>query len=124
MFPLSNSAPESLVTVCGIPSLFVQVIVVFATTVIVDGLNAEFWMKTSFKPGSDTLVQLFKILKTAIRKAMPTDNLITIALFVPLSILILISISGYEILMSPAQNLKLLNTYYGIMALKNDLKSE
>jgi hypothetical protein len=118
MFPLSNSAPESLVTVCGIPSLFVQVIVVFATTVIVDGLNAEFWMKTSFKPGSDTLVQLFKILKTAIRKAMPTDNLITIALFVPLSILILISISGYEILMSPAQ------TYYGIMALKNDLKSE
>jgi hypothetical protein len=65
----------SLVTVWGIPSLFVQVIAVFAKTVIVDGLNAEFWMKTSFNPGSDVLVQLFKILRTATIKTMVTDNL-------------------------------------------------
>ena len=72
----------SLVTVCDSPSLFDQVIVVFATTVMVDGLNAEFWMKTSFNPGSEALVQLFKILRTAKRKTMPTDNL----LFVPINV--------------------------------------
>jgi len=66
----------SLVTVCDIPSLFVQVISVFAATVIVDGLNAEFSMKTSFNPGSDVLVQLFKILKTATRITMLADNLL------------------------------------------------
>jgi len=72
----------SLVTVCGIPSLFVQVIAVFATTVIVDGLNALFWMKTSFNPGSDALVQLFEILRTATRKTIPADNL----LFEPINV--------------------------------------
>jgi hypothetical protein len=70
--------------------LFVQIIVVFATTVIVDGLNAEFWMKTSFNPGSDALVQLFKIPITAIRKAMPTDNL----LFEPINVFMMFTVSN------------------------------
>ena len=76
-------------TVCVIPSLFVQVIVVFAATVIVEGLKSELWMKTSFNPGSEVLVQLFKILRKTTRTAIPTDNRLVVPIIVFMMLIVM-----------------------------------
>jgi hypothetical protein len=46
--PLSNKPAVLLVTVWAIPSLFVHLTVVFTDTVIVEGVNEELIIQTSF----------------------------------------------------------------------------
>lgn len=71
MVPLLN-IPVLLVTLWTIPSLFVQVIVVPALTVIADGVNAVPCMKTSFAPGiSDVFVQPLVMLSREKIKVNP-----------------------------------------------------
>ena len=79
--PLVNTPGVSLVTLWATTSLFVQVIVVPALTVIVDGVKAIPCMKTSFAPGiSDDFEQLFVIMSTEKSKANP----VKIPLFDPI----------------------------------------
>lgn len=84
--PLLNTPAVLLVTVWETASLFVQVIVVPALTVIVDGVKAIPCMKTSFAPGiSDDFVQLFVMMSTVKSKANP----VKILLFDPLEFFII-----------------------------------
>ncbi len=77
--PLSNISvdPVSLVTVCAVLSLLIQVTVVPTATVKVPGLNVIFEINTSFAPGVDEfedLLQLLETIKIPNRKTEPTKS--------------------------------------------------